>query len=274
MAAEANGRPSSRTGQRDAERSRPKSRELVEAQEALRSRDEALRLKEKEILSCRESLDKARAEIEALRPAAPGSALEGQEDVVRQAPRKVSYRVDVYLHEGRYVARVEHLLTKERRIFPDLDRSAIMAFIADRLPPLDEGSSVGPGAARPPEAATRLRELRLAPKACGRPCHVVGPEDPFEVSVEFDLEGTAIAAGGAARHEVSLYARPLQGGSRRFLGQSRGTFTPGKPPTIRAYANTLSAGVYRLEATGVLDASPGRRVAYASPVQGNLVQVL
>lgn len=195
------------------------------------------------------------------------------------APRRVSYRLDLYLHEGRYIARIEHLLTKEKRTFSSLDRDAIMDFVTSRLPPVDHSKGVD---FRPQGARLEVdpeddlpRGLRLVPAVQGRPSHVLIHDSAFEVGVKFEADDPPLDAEMPVEHDVVLYARPLPRGSRQLMGHTHGVISPTQTtPIVHAFADSLTTGLYRLEATGTLKTTSGRRLICRAREEGALVQVV
>ena len=118
-----------------------------------------------------------------------------------------SFRIDIYPYQGHYQGKIEHLLSKDRRAFKNLDEKAIKDFISRHLPSLDEnhkeaatGISSGaftlvtddmemsesePMSAQMPE----LSEIKIIKPDAYEPCGILNKNESFNIVADLALEG-------------------------------------------------------------------------------------
>lgn len=125
------------------------ARELADAQAAVEEQATKLAAQSRDLQEAKaqiQKLEDQRREVELPEPQLqqPGIATaegeEVREEVVRDASSpKTTFVLHFYLREGRYHGRIEHPLTRERKVFSGVDRKAIGEFVSKCLPtPADE----------------------------------------------------------------------------------------------------------------------------------------
>ncbi|RMD93039.1 MAG: hypothetical protein D6813_04770, partial [Calditrichaeota bacterium] len=112
-----------------------------------------------------------------------------QENLEELAASKSSFRIDIYPRQGHFQGKIEHLLSKDKKAFSDLDHKTIIGFISEHLPALEEmelpgveifdrqkmegGSKQSPESDSPSVKLPQLTELMVISKGSNMPSRVL-----------------------------------------------------------------------------------------------------
>jgi len=164
---------------------------------------------------------------------------------------KSAFRVDLYPHQGQIQGRIEHLLSKDRKAFAGIDGPTILNFLERHVP----GT---PAVDQPVAAAIEMRsdienvhltDMNIFQLDMLYPTRSAKHDQPFEVRFVLDMGGAGNGSDLQFDYKASIFAKPLQGGVKKLIqeaedtGKSAGTLAVTIPP------ESLTPGVYRLEAT-------------------------
>jgi hypothetical protein len=174
---------------------------------------------------------------------------------------RAAFRIELYPRQGHYQGKIEHLLTKDKKVFSGLDNEAIIRFISKHLPPKDEEVTelqpyALPAGAVPHAKATantdtlQIRELNIIPTGAWRPTAVVPTDSPFHVQLTLDPSNIIKEKTAALNYKVSIYAKRLEGGLRQIIGEVKGEVKTANPFKTKMAASALPTGTYRFEAIG------------------------
>lgn len=220
---------------------------------------------------------------------------EREETISEDIPSpKASYHIDLYPHQGHYQGRIEHLLTKDKKVFTGLDQAAIFEFISRHLPQIERGAEktkptpvqLKPAVEKVEEpplekvleaermpGEVRLSDLKVIPVGSDRPSTVLRHDQPFEVFITLDLTNIVLPSEGSVEQTVTIYAKPLGGGSHQIVGEARGILKSAEESSLKMEAKALPAGTYRLEASATFDLPTGAPVPFGSYLKGSLLYV-
>jgi hypothetical protein len=175
---------------------------------------------------------------------------------------RAAFRIELYPRQGHYQGKIEHLLTRDKKGFSGLDNEVIMGFISEHLPPKEEQvEEPQPDALPAKEAdqvetngqtteALHIREFNIIPTGAWRPTGVVPTNSPFHVQLILDPSDIATEQAGRLNYNVSIYAKRLEGGHRKIIGEVKGEVKSTDPFKTKVAATALPTGIYRFEAIG------------------------
>ena len=182
------------------------------------------------------------------------------------SPSKASFRIDIYPHQGHYQGKIEHVLSKEKVPFTNLDGNVIVDFMSRHLPQ-GEGKRAHPEikaesveetkrkGRKNEEAVERktllsnipqIKRLGLATHTSGRPIINLGADQSFEVQVIVTIGEISLNAISSFEYQISIYAHCLEARSRTLIGVGSGKVSPDKESSINVNCTGLPAGSYRL----------------------------
>lgn len=198
------------------------------------------------------------------------------------AAPKATFRIDLYPRQGHYQGRIEHLLTKQKKPFTNLDQDIIMDFISSHLPQAEavHVEEPEPAVVQPAEQAPSAEEHVEEPEplseamaglAINVPGKIVPHDQPFQVQLTLDLTNVAehdIPLG----YKASIYVKPLIG-ARQIVGEFDDTITSAEVVSIDTKARISQVGTYRLEAALTSSLAEGKPAPYTAFVENGLLQV-
>ena len=174
---------------------------------------------------------------------------------------RAAFRIELYPRQGHYQGKIEHLLTKDKKVFSGLDNETIISFISRHLPQREE-EIIEPVPSEPlagevPHVETtghtdtlHIRELNIIPTGAWRPSGVVPTDSPFHVQLTLDPSNIITEQAAALNYKVSIYAKRLEGGLRQIIGEAKGKIKTANPFKTKVAATALPPGTYRFEAIG------------------------
>jgi hypothetical protein len=175
---------------------------------------------------------------------------------------RAAFRIELYPRQGHYQGKIEHLLTRDKKGFSGLDSEIIMGFISKHLPPKEEQVEEPQPDALPAQEAGQveqngqtegtlhIREFNIIPTGAWRPTGVVPTDSPFHVQLTLDPSDIASEQAGGLNYNVSIYAKRLEGGLRKIIGEVKGEVKSTDPFKTKVAATALPSGTYRFEAIG------------------------
>ncbi|MGD8461631.1 MAG: hypothetical protein PVH27_14845, partial [Desulfobacterales bacterium] len=187
--------------------------------------------------------------------------------------QKSSYRIDLYRYQGQYQGKIEHILTKDKKAFTDLDGSAIIEFMSRYLPQVEHkvektephvAQSIPPGetvedfidAEHISGPLQLLSDLRIIPVGADTPTTTLSQTQIFEVHVNVDLTDVIIPEDESIEKTLTIYAKRL-GGPHEIIGLTRSIPISSGKRTFKMIGKSLSVGAYRLEAFLTFNRPPG-----------------
>jgi hypothetical protein len=182
------------------------------------------------------------------------------------SPSKSSFRIDIYPHQGHYQGKIEHVLSKEKVPFSDLDGNAIVNFMSKHLPQGEIKRShqeTKPETVKEAKKPTRkngeatgqtpllsgepqITRIELVQPTSGKPTKSLSADQSFEVRVSVAAGETAVKAVSALEYQISIYAHLLGGKSRTLIGVGSGKAVPAEESSINIKCTGVLPGSYRL----------------------------
>lgn len=181
-------------------------------------------------------------------------------------PSKASFRIDIYPHQGHYQGKIEHVLSKEKVPFRNLDGGVIVDFMARHLPQeeskrahseigvesVDETKRIARKNGEAIEqktlmsSAPQIIRLGLVQLTNGKPTKSLSEGQSFEVQVLVAAGEMPLKALSSFEYQISIYAHLLSGRSRTLIGVGTGKASPDKESSITVNCNGIQSGSYRL----------------------------
>ena len=185
---------------------------------------------------------------------------------------KASFRIDLYARQGNgdYKGRIEHLLTKEKKLFDGVDKEAIAQFIASHLPRATRRTK---DMAATKEIAGGIAHFDLLATDTEMPTYNIDHDRSFSVRVSLSQQALRGTKSAPVNCTALLQAKPLGKNLRLFIGEYAGPLPDSKMFTVDALARSLSPGLYRLIADVTL--SPQREPTQPLHIteESNLINV-
>lgn len=177
---------------------------------------------------------------------------------------RAAFRIELYPRQGHYHGKIEHPLTKDKKVFSGLDNESIMAFISKHLPQKEEEPIEAHPATLPAVAvakietadqteSTQIREFNIIPTGAWRPTAVIPPDSPFHVQLTLDPSRLMKKQTTALNYNLSIYAKRLEGGFRQAIGEVKGEIKTSTPFKTKIAFAPLPSGTYRFEAVGTMN---------------------
>jgi hypothetical protein len=105
---------------------------------------------------------------------------------------------------------------------------------------------------------------------------MLGNDEPFEITLPFDLADVQSPGSQGIDFNLSLNAKKLRGGSRMKLGEAQGTFEPSLDSEVTLKCPGLKEGVYRMVVDLVLKPplkEVGSQAEQVATLDGGLLQI-
>ena len=177
---------------------------------------------------------------------------------------RAAFRIELYPRQGHYHGKIEHPLTKDKKVFSGLDNESIIAFISKHLPqkeqePIEAQPAILPKAAVA-EAITadqkehkQIRNLNIIPSGAWRSTGVIPHDSPFHVQLTVDPSELMKQKDTALNYKLSVYAKRLGGGFRQTIGEVEGEIKTSALFKTKIASAPLPSGTYRFEAVGTMN---------------------
>ncbi len=269
------------------------NRQLQELQETLQERSSTIEAEQTSTGASEEGVEQRIAELEReneeLRSAL--SQFKETEAPLQEAvpAAKATFRIDLYPRQGNYQGKIEHLQSKDRKVFSGVNREAIFDFVSGHLPalendPEDYSSSrdastpvavaVAPPYTKPQFAGLpRICDFQIVPLDQGKPVSVLRREQPFHVHLTLDLTEIEAERSLLFDYRISLYAKNLETGQSMVIGQMQDRVPSSNQYQIDAQFPGLQVGSYRIEAMVNFSLLNGEPTPVAAFQESNLIHV-
>lgn len=230
----------------------------AEMEKGIQDGEKQQRILEKQIRDQEKSIKLLKKELIALQQ--PNGA--PREDI---PSARTTFRIDFYPRQGHYQGKIIHSLTKDDRVFRDLDMTAIMDFISQHLPQLKEKNAqtqtditqqkeLSPYAvtAQADNRLKRFNELTIIPSGTSISKNIVQHGQPFQVKLKLDPSDIMEKESAPLGYKISIYAKCLEDGTRKISGEISGNISSANVFTTKVTSAPLPRGTYRLEAVAML----------------------
>jgi hypothetical protein len=196
---------------------------------------------------------------------------------------KSSFRVELYSHEDKVRGKIEHLLSKDKARFDNVDSVVISDFISSHLPFMVPEETTGlpvdrtPGKEQSKQSKTDIGFKRIETFRIN-PLHEHSRENRIQTGEQFEVEVTMQPLNGlknkmeAVDYVALLYARSLEDGSCDLIGKAEGGISSDENLSIKIAARALSPGIYRLDGAITLNIA-GQQVPAAAFRENELIYV-
>ena len=237
-------------------------------QQALRKK---IRNQEKSIIRLKEELDVLQHPSKSTREDIPSA--------------RTTFRIDFYPRQGHFQGKITHSLTKDDKVFRDLDIAAIERFISQHLSKKKEkvaaleteSHEVEPGfdtvATLADERLTPFSELTVIPTHTAISGNCVQHDQPFQVQIGLDLTKIRAQIPDPLAYKISIYAKCLEDGARKITGEISGSIRSADIFTAKVPSSSLPSGTYRLEAIAMLGDMAGGLSGGSTYQESKLINV-
>jgi hypothetical protein len=137
-----------------------------------------------------------------------------------------------------------------------------------------------------PSANTEIPKKPQPPKISGNPRlkparisghgHILGKDEPFEITLPIDLEDVKLPGYSEVDFNLNLKAKELKAGADLQLGEAKGTFARAQENEVTLKCPGLKEGVYRIRVDLALKPplmEAGSNVQQTTNLDGGLLQI-
>jgi len=188
------------------------------------------------------------------------------------AAPKSSFRIDLYPHQGHFRGKIEHMLSKDKKVFSNLNEPGILDFMYSHLPRAQEGVKAAdreslPAGTLPADRAS-IEEMKIVPAT------VIHHRQPFQVQLTAAISEKLKEPARQIRYKASVFAKKLaRGGERQLIAETENTLAEAGTFAIHVAPNVLSPGFYRLEVAVSFNAEKGEPSPIAAFLESGLIEV-
>lgn len=176
---------------------------------------------------------------------------------------RAAFRIEIYPRQGHYHGKIEHPLTKDKKVFSGLDNDSIISFISKHLPQKEEEHMKAQHANLPLEAVPKIetahqpeskqiQDLKIIPTGAWRPTSVIPHDTAFHVQLTVDPSKLMKEHVNELNYKLSIHAKRLDGGFRQTIGEVTGEIKSPTPFKTKIASAPLPSGTYRFEAVGTM----------------------
>lgn len=195
-----------------------------------------------------------------------------------------TFTVEVLLDENNTVRRTRAVFiqSKKEGAWAGWDEKRLLEFISQeanmqKIPQVERNEFTSTTVREEPQLPTIGGNPRLMPaRITGHESHILRKDEPFEITLPFDLTDVSLSDCREIDFSLSLNAKALGAGSRSELGKAIGRFALSQENNVTLKCPGLKEGFYRIRVDLALHTpsiAPEANAVQVTALDGGLLQI-
>lgn len=178
----------------------------------------------------------------------------------------ILFRLHFYKRLDAFKGIIEHPISKSSKAFAGVDKDMIIEFISTHLPKPEEPVKTTEFAPSAPERKTLPVDMVIANR-------LGQANQPLRIRLNFDLSHVSIGQKFPLTCNMSIFAKPIQGGPRQMIAEAIRTLKSAEVFAVDMETKSLPRGTYNLETVVTSTLPSGMPAPFSYFSKGGIVHL-
>ena len=179
---------------------------------------------------------------------------------------RILFEIHFYKRPDMFQGKIVHPISKSSKAFAGVDKDAIIEFIKAHIPKHEEPVKVT-------EPVPSAVERKIVPVDMVIANRVGQANQPLRIKLKLDLSHVSIGQQFPITFNMSIFAKPIQGGSRQMIAEAIRTLKSAEVFAVDMETKSLPRGTYNLETVVTSKLPSGIPASFNYFSKGGIVHV-
>jgi len=179
---------------------------------------------------------------------------------------RILFEIYFYKRQDVFQGKIVHPISKSSKAFAGVDPDAIMEFIAAHIPKPEEQTKAA-------ELVPPASERKIIPVDLIIANRIGQANQPLRIKIKLDLSNVLLAKQFPIICNMSIFAKPIQGGPKQMIAETIRTLHSAEVFAIDMETKSLPRGTYNLETVVTSKLISGMPASFNYLSKGGIVQM-